>query len=139
LLREYNTLGGVAEIFLTYRNDKVVGAAFNLSYQGFYENGWFATQKETQRFYSSYVMHHAMIRHAIQNGNHTYSFGRSTMDGGVHQFKKQWGVEDVPLQWVQFPAHKVNLRKQSWLKPIWKLVPVPIRKIAGRQLAKWIY
>lgn len=139
MLNEYNTQGGTAEIFLAHQNNKVIGAAFNLSYQGFYENGWFATKKDSQRQYSSYVMHHAMIKQAIEAGNNTYSFGRSTVDGGVHQFKKQWGTEEFPLTWVHYPEHKVNLRKQTWLLHVWKRIPTPIRKQLGKYLAKWIY
>lgn len=139
MLQEYNTQGGNAEIFLAYQNNKVVGAAFNLSYQGFYENGWFATKKDSQRQYSSYVMHHSIIQQAIAAGNHTYSFGRSTMGGGVHNFKKQWGTEEIPLTWVQYPENKVNLRKQTWLLKVWKQIPTPIRKQLGKYLAKWIY
>ncbi len=139
LLHEYNTQGGTAEIFLAYQHKKVIGAAFNLSYQGFCENGWFATKKDSQKQYSSYVMHHAMISQAIETGIHTYSFGRSTINSGVHNFKKQWGTEDIPLTWVQYPQHKVKLRQQTWLLHVWKNIPVPIRKQVGKYLAKWIY
>lgn len=139
MLHEYNTQGGTAEIFLAYQNNKVIGAAFNLSFQGFYENGWFATKKDSQQQYSSYVMHHAMISRAIEAGNHTYSFGRSTIESGVHNFKKQWGTEEIPLTWIQYPQPKVTLRKQTWLLHVWKRIPTPIRKHVGKYLAKWIY
>lgn len=139
LLHDFNTHGGTAEIFLAYQREKIVGAAFNLSYQGFCENGWFVTKKDSQRHYSSYVMHHAMIKLAIEAGNRTYSFGRSSIESGVHNFKKQWGTEELPLTWVQYPHHKVKLRQQTWLLLVWKRIPTPIRKQAGKYLAKWIY
>jgi len=137
LLKEYTV--GNALIFILYKRDKVVGGAFNLAYKGFYENGWFATLHKYQKEYASYALHHAMIEHAIGLKCHTYSFGRSTTGSGVHRFKQQWGTKDVPLKWVQYPAQQVNLRKQTWLGEIWKLLPWPIRKYVGRYLAKWIY
>jgi hypothetical protein len=89
--------------------------------------------------YASYVLHHAMIGDGINKKCHTYSFGRSTRRSGVHRFKQQWGAKDVPLMWAQYPAQKLNLRKQGWLGIVWKLLPWPVRQYGGRYLAKWIY
>ena len=137
LLNDYTQ--GSADIFILYYQENVVGGAFNLSYKGFCENGWFATLHSVQGLYASYVLHHAMIGDAINNKCHTYSFGRSTSGSGVHCFKQQWGAKDVPLMWAQYPAQKLNLRKQGWLGIVWKLLPWPVRQYGGRYLAKWIY
>lgn len=137
LLKGYGE--GQAIIFLLYRNHLVVGGAFNLAYQGFYENGWFATLHRHQRAYASYVLHHAMIAHAVSLKCQTYSFGRSTTGGGVHRFKQQWGTTDIPLLWVRYPEQKISLRKQQWMLQAWKRMPWLIRKYLGGQIAKWIY
>lgn len=126
-------------IFLIKYNNKTIGAAFNLAYEGFYENGWFATLKPYQKYYPSYLLHHEMITHAISLGCSTYSFGRSTTGGGVHQFKKQWGTTDIPLQWISFPKTIVNLRHQNWIKILWKRMPYPLGNHFGNYIAKWIY
>jgi hypothetical protein len=139
LLQHYNTQGGVARIYLLKKNNKTVGAAFSLVYEGFYENGWFATHPHWQKQYASYVLHHHMIQDAINMGCHTYSFGRSTRDSGVHQFKKQWNTTDIPLHWLSFPEPTINLRKQSWIRTLWKHLPYPIGNRFGNYIAKWIY
>jgi len=128
-----------AGIFLVRLNGKVIGGAFNLSYKGFYENGWFATLRPYQKLYPSYLLHSDMIAHAISLGCHTYSFGRSTPGGGVHQFKQQWNTFDVPLGWLVFPAPTVHLRHQTWIRKIWKLLPYPLGNKFGNYIAKWIY
>lgn len=137
LLKGYTN--GQASVFLIYHNNSIAGGAFNLAYQGFYENGWFATLHKHQKHYASYVLHHAMIEHAIHLHCHTYSFGRSTTGSGVHRFKQQWGARDIPLLWSQFPAQKLSLRKHTWLSRCWNLLPWTFRKYGGRYLAKWIY
>lgn len=139
LLEEYNSEGGTATVFLVIQNHKVVGSAFSLSYRGFFENGWFATQKPAQKQYASYVLHDAMIRHAIELGCHTYSFGRSTSGSGVHRFKQQWSTTDHPLLWMQLPPSSVQLRKQTWLLQLWRFIPYPLSTIPARWMAKWIY
>jgi len=139
LLQHYNTQGGVARIYLLKKENKTIGAAFSLAYQGFYENGWFATHPHWQKQYASYVLHHHMIQDAINWGCHTYSFGRSTNNSGVHQFKKQWNTTDIPLHWLSFPEPNINLRKQSWIRTLWKHLPYPIGNRFGNYIAKWIY
>lgn len=130
---------GCGHIFILRYHGRVVGGAFNLVHQGFYENGWFATLHSVQSLYASYVLHYAMISHAISLRCHTYSFGRSTTGGGVHRFKTQWGTTDVPLLWSHYPAQKINLRRHKWLHKIWKFLPWVLRKRLGSYLAKWVY
>jgi len=139
LLNQYNTEGGYARIYLLRHNKRTVGAALSLAYKGFYENGWFATTPAWQKKYASYVLHHHMIRDAISLGCHTYSFGRSTTNSGVHQFKKQWNTSDIPLQWIIYPQPAINLRNQSWIRTAWKHLPYPIGNRFGNYIAKWIY
>lgn len=139
LLQEYNSEGGNATVFIVILNKQVVGGALSLSYQGFYENGWFATQKPAQKQYASYVLHDGMIRHAIKLGCHTYSFGRSTTESGVHRFKQQWNTADYTLFWLQVPDPLINIRKHQWLIRFWRLIPYPLSVIPARWVAKWIY
>lgn len=139
LLNGYNTGGGAAVIFLIYQGSHLAGGAFNLSYKGFYENGWFATHKKDQQRYASYLLHHEMIRHAIGTGCKVYSFGRSTSNGGVHRFKQQWGTSDLPLHWLSYPQPAINLRSQSWIRTLWKRLPYPLGNRFGNYIAKWVY
>lgn len=139
LLKQYNSDGGVATIYLLLFNGKAVGAAFNLQYRGFCENGWFATTPEAQKRYGSYVLHHAMITDAAISGATTYSFGRSTRDSGVHRFKHQWNTFDVPLEWLHYPKKKLQLRQQTWITNVWKRLPYPLARHVGRMVAKWVY
>lgn len=137
MLAEWND--GYVGIFLVKYHGKVIGAAFNHEYKGFYENGWFATLKAWQRLYPSYLLHREMIAHAISLGCHTYSFGQSTRGSGVHGFKQQWKTWDVPLQWLQFPEPSINIRRQGWIKVIWKQLPYPVGNRIGNFIAKWVY
>jgi len=126
-------------IFLLIREGAIVGAAFNLAYRGFYENCYFAVLKPHQRSYGSYALTHAMIEHARSIGASTYSFGRSTANSGVHRFKQQWAVNDIPLTWLKYPTGKINLRQHTLLNKIWKTLPIPLRKPLDPHIAKWIY
>lgn len=130
---------GKPRVFLMYRQGKLVGGAFCLSYNGFYENLWFATLHPVQPLYASYILHQKMIADAIALGDKIYSFGRSTTNSGVHRFKKQWGSTDISLNWVVFPAQQLSIRKMSWLLEVWKRLPYPLARFAGSLIAKWVH
>ena len=139
LLAGYDGHDSGAFVFILYHKGKPQGAACNLFYRDFYENEWFATTPAVQKIYGSYALHAAMIDHAISLGSSLYSFGQSTAGSGVHLFKKHWNTTDVPLQWMNFPQQSRKLRKQSWLRTIWKRMPYGVAKYIGRWVAKWVY
>jgi hypothetical protein len=139
LLAGYTGRDAGAFVFILYHKGKPQGAAFNLFYRGFYENEWFATTPAVQKLYGSYALHAAMIDHATGLGADIYSFGQSSAGSGVHLFKKRWNTTDIPLQWINFPHQSRNLRKQGWLRTIWKRMPYGVAKYVGRWVAKWVY
>lgn len=137
LIQQYNN--DFCGIFLLIKEGAVAGAAFNLAYQGFYENCYFAVLKHHQRSYGSYALTHAMIEHARSIGASTYSFGRSTHNSGVHRFKQQWAIKDIRLTWLKYPNEKINIRQHIILNKIWKTLPIPFRKPLDNHISKWIY
>lgn len=141
LLERYpdQTLKADALVFIVSLNAEVIGGAFCLKYGVFIENTWFATLARYQKFYTSYLLHAAMIEYAASSGCTIYSFGRSTRNSGVHRFKKQWGAEDVALYWIQVPEPKLSLRNFPGLLKIWKHVPLSIARPINPWLATRFY
>ena len=137
LLTDYKY--GDSLIFVTYLNDKPIGSSFLLSYNGYFENTWFATLKKYNHLYTSYLLHWSMIKYACNNSGEIYSFGRSSKDSGVYNYKKQWGTSDKQLYWNYSHLKKFNIRKQKWIKEIWKLIPLPVARWIGPYFAKRIY
>lgn len=137
LLNQYE--GGFCGIFLLKKQGILAGAAFNLEYQGFFENCWLAVLKPFQHEYGTYALMNGMIHYARLMGATTFSFGRSTKNSGVHRFKQQWATRDLPLLWLKTPANNINIRKHTWINKIWKILPWPLRKPLDAHLAKWIY
>lgn len=130
---------GDSKIFCVYKQNAPVGAAFLLSYLGFYENTWFSTLHTYNRFYPGALLHTEMISFALQQGGHTYSFGRSTAGSGVHEFKRRWGTTDTVVYWNYDKPPKMNLRKVGWLANAWKLLPVAVANTLGPLFARKIY
>lgn len=128
-----------ATITIAYHQHKPIGAGFWLSYAGFCENTHFATLRQHNHLYTTYALHWTMIQHAQNNGNHTYSFGRSTPHSTVEKYKLQWPVTTHPLYYhTTHPTH-TTLTTHTWLTKLWKHLPTTLVNTLSPPIAKRIY
>ena len=137
---------GEVKIFVAYKDKIAIGSGMLASYNGFYENMFFATSPKSRKEYVSDLLHWEMISYCIkQQTNHhspltthhsLYSFGRSTVSSGVHKYKSHWPVTDYPLYTY---SNMPDIRKNKWLSQIWSLLPFAISKPLGGYLIRHIY
>ncbi len=135
---------GVIRFFVVYRNQQPVAAALLASYQGFYENLFFASLAEAHRDYVSDWLHWQMIQFAVSEekqrhekaGQACYSFGRSTELSPVYDYKMHWPVEVIPLF--------VATNERAWhnnqkIRQLYGILPRPWRELVGKRLIKHLY
>jgi len=77
------------------------------------------------------IMYWHLLRRAIERGQETFDFGRSTVDSNTYRFKKQWGAEPSPSVWQYYLRRgtigdmrpdnaKFGLAIQAWRRlPVW--------------------
>ena len=134
-----NYINGNAIIYCAYLGEEAVGASFMLEYEGFYEACWVSTLEKYNKLYVSYGLYWETIKYAIENNGAQFSFGRSTIDSGVHKFKQQWGGSDLQLFWNYSHPQSKNVRKYKFLPKIWKLLPYKVAKHLGPVVSGWFY
>lgn len=78
-------------------------------------------------------MNYAKDKHAIY-----YSFGRCTRGSSVHNYKKHYKAEEIPLYW-SYSKKIINIRKKQWLYKIWAKLPFWITKQIGPIIHKYVY
>jgi hypothetical protein len=137
LIEKYDN--GNSIICCAYIGKKAVGASFMLEYQGFYEACWVSTLEKYNKLYVSYGLYWETIKYAIEGNGAQFSFGRSTIDSGVHKFKQQWGGTDLQLFWNYSHPLGKNVRKFKVLPKIWKLLPYKVAKHLGPVVSGWFY
>jgi len=134
-----STPGIQSEIFVAYMDSKPVGGAFSMWYNGYYENTWFSTLLTYNVYYVSYLLHWEMIKSAFNKKEKIYSMGRSTINSGTHQYKKQWPTEEVYLYFSTNCPGPAKLKNMVWAPKIWKHLPASVVDRLGPVLAKRIY
>jgi FemAB-related protein (PEP-CTERM system-associated) len=90
-------------------------------------------------------MYWELMRHAVRRGISLFDFGRSKIGTGSYSFKKNWGFEPQKLE---YQYHLVRSAKVPDLSPMnpkyramiatWKRLPVPVTRVLGPMVARYL-
>lgn len=87
------------DIVLAELNGAPVAAGILLHFGGSTEIPWASSLRSANRLGVNMLMYWACLKRAIEKGSTVFDFGRSTLDSGTFQFKRQWGALPVPMYW----------------------------------------
>jgi FemAB-related protein (PEP-CTERM system-associated) len=90
-------------------------------------------------------MYWELMRHAVKRGATMFDFGRSKLGTGSYSFKTHWGFEPQKLE---YQYHLVRAPKVPDLSPMnpkyramiatWKRLPVPVTRVLGPMIARYL-
>ena len=90
------------------------------------------------------AMYWHLLCRAVERGQKTFDFGRSTEGGNTYRFKKQWGAEPFPSVWQYY----VRRGSSGELRPengryglairIWKRLPLWLANTLGPRIVRGI-
>ncbi len=90
------------------------------------------------------LMYRHLLRRAIERGNHTFDFGRSSEGSGTFKFKTQWGARPFPACWQYYvrTGDPNDMRPDSGgnqrLIQAWQRLPVWLTKCIGPSIVRGI-
>jgi len=139
ILRTFNQQ---AKILTVYLDGKPVAGAFLIGYKETVEIPWASTVRQANRYSVNMLMYWEVLRFAISKGFAYFDFGRSSVDSGTYNFKKQWGARARQLYWhywlnnCDMPALNPSNPKYRMLISIWQNMPVWMTKYLGPMIVK---
>jgi hypothetical protein len=80
-----------------------------------------------------------MIKFSIEQNKKKFSFGRSTKDSSLLNFKRQWKPIEKQLFFSYSEEQKVSLKKMTFLTKLWKLLPLRVANFIGPNIAEKLY
>jgi FemAB-related protein (PEP-CTERM system-associated) len=90
-------------------------------------------------------MYWELLCHAAKAGYRTFDFGRSREGTGAYQFKRHWGFEPVPLPYqyvlrdgARMPDLSPSNPRMGLAVEAWKRLPLPVTKILGPRLTRYL-
>jgi len=127
---------------VVYYEGAPVAAGCGFHFRGEFEMTWASSLREANRMAPNMLLYWSFIERCIERGHEAFNFGRCTPGGGTHRFKSQWGGEDEPLPWLQWPPEIAAASPDSGVFQkavrIWQRLPLPVANRLGPLLARRI-
>ena len=90
-------------------------------------------------------MYWELMRYGCEEGYKIFDYGRSKADTGSYHFKRHWGFDPEPLAYQYHLVKRKELPNLSPSNPkyqkkieLWRKLPLPVTKILGPPIAKYL-
>lgn len=127
-----------ASIVVVRFEGRPAAAGFVMGYRERLEIPWAASRRELNRVGFNMLLYWEILKFAIEQRYAIFDFGRSSREGGTHQFKKQWGACETPIHWHywlaagrEMPNLTPKNAKFGFAINVWKKMPVAIANRIG--------
>jgi len=133
-----------AELCVVYSDGRPVAGALLLHGAGATEVPSASSLREYHATNANMLMYWNLLCRAIERGQTTFDFGRSSLDSGTYRFKKQWGAEPHPAVWQyyvrqgDFNAMRPESGKFRLLVKLWQRMPLGLSRWLGPKIVRGI-
>jgi FemAB-related protein (PEP-CTERM system-associated) len=85
-----------------------------------------------------------LLQRAIERGQHTFDFGRSSLDSNTYRFKKQWGARPEPANWQYYVRRgsvgdmRPENKKFQLAIRLWRRLPITAANFLGPIIVRGI-
>lgn len=145
IIEALKAFSNIANIFVVYSNRKPLASSIAIGFKDTLYNPWASSLRRYSHLAPNMLLYWSMLEFACQNSYQRFDFGRSTLNEGAYRFKEQWGAKPEPLYWYYFFktdsqrwSEESSKDKMSKAIACWKKLPVPITKIIGPRIRKYI-
>jgi FemAB-related protein (PEP-CTERM system-associated) len=133
-----------AELCVVRAGPVAVAAALLLHGPGVSEVPSASSLRQYNSTCANMLLYWGLLERAVLRGQAVFDFGRSTVDGNTHRFKKQWGAAPEPATWQYYErtGHAAELRpdnpRYQRLIRIWQRLPVRLTRWLGPAIVRGI-
>lgn len=134
-----------ARLFVVYGNGIPLACSLCIGYKGVLANPWASSLRVYSHLAPNMLLYWAMLEFGCQQGFRQFDFGRSSPGEGSYKFKEQWGAIPSQLHWYRMASNSTRSvgaqpEKDKMKKAInyWKKLPVPLTRVIGPRIRKYI-
>ncbi len=133
------------ELLVLKKNSEPVSGMFLFKFKKVISEPWVASLRILNKIYVNNYLYWQAIKYACNQEFIVFDFGRSTVDTGTYDFKKQWGAEPVPLQYQYYlnkareiPVVDAINNKYQKIIDIWKKLPLGLTNFVGPKVVQYL-
>jgi serine/alanine adding enzyme len=135
---------GDAELCVVRAGDRPVAAALLLHGRGVTEVPSASSLRSHNATCANMLMYWHLLERAVQRGQASFDFGRSSPDSPSYRFKAQWGARPEPAAWQYHvraggvaDMRPDNPRYRRLIR-LWRRLPVPLTRWIGPPIVRGI-
>jgi FemAB-related protein (PEP-CTERM system-associated) len=133
-----------AELCVVRHAGRAVAAALLLHGRGVTEVPSASSLRAFNHMNCNMKMYYRLLERAVERGQGTFDFGRSTRDSNTYRFKKQWGAVAEPAEW-QYHVRRGSVGQMrpetsgfGGLIRVWQRLPLGITRRVGPIIVRGI-
>jgi lipid II:glycine glycyltransferase (peptidoglycan interpeptide bridge formation enzyme) len=137
--------GQQARLMLVRDGHRAIGGLVCLFFKNTVTVPWASSLRQYLTKCPNNLLYWEAIRYACENGYTCFDFGRSSIDSGTYNFKRQWGAEPVQIYWQvlnkngsKHTAFSSNSFKYRAAVEIWKYLPVSLTMKLGPRIRRYL-
>ena len=137
--------GKECELLTVWKEERMVAGVLSLRYEDQILPYYAGALHDALPLAVNDFMYWELMRQAVEMGCRIFDFGRSREGTGAYHFKRHWGFEPVPLPYQYILSEGRPIPNVSPANPrmrlavdLWKKVPLPITKIIGPKVTKYL-
>lgn len=133
-----------AEFCVVSQENRPVAVALLLHGRGITEVPSASSLREFNATNANMLMYWHLLKRAIERGQQTFDFGRSSTDSNTYRFKKQWGAEPTPAVWQYYlrqgdvASMRPDSSRNQKLIRIWQRLPLWLTRQLGPLVVRGI-
>lgn len=138
-----DAFGEDADILTIWHRGQPVSSVLSLYHRGTVMPYWGGGTHAARKLRANDRMYFELMLHARRRGCSRFDFGRSKVNSGAGEFKKNWGFAAEPLGYASWTAPGVEARdadptssKHAARIALWKKMPLPIANLVGPWIAR---
>jgi lipid II:glycine glycyltransferase (peptidoglycan interpeptide bridge formation enzyme) len=132
------------EIYVVRLGNKPIAAGILTHGSGVTEIPSASSLRQYNSTCANMLLYWNVLLRALERGQSTFDFGRSSPDSPTYKFKEQWGAKPALAVWHYHmrsgdisDMRPDNHRNQRLIR-IWKRLPVPLTRLIGPQIVRGI-
>lgn len=137
--------GKECELLTVWKDERMVSGVLALYYEDQALPYYGGALSDALPYAVNDFMYWELMCHVAKAGCRTFDFGRSREGTGAYHFKRHWGFEPVPLPYQYILAGGREMPNVSPSNPkmrlavkTWKRLPLPLTKVVGPLLTRYL-
>jgi FemAB-related protein (PEP-CTERM system-associated) len=133
-----------AELCIVKHDGRTMAAALLLHGRGVTEVPSASSLRHYNSMGANMAMYWHLLERAVLRGQQVFDFGRSTLNSGTYDFKKQWGPVVTPAVWQYYIRHgevgqmRPETGRYGTMIRVWRKLPVWLTRLVGPLIVRGI-